>query len=198
MASRSSVCVEPRPDFEQTQAPFPPRKHLPLSARLGRTLRVLQWRHTRLRRCLVGRQRDQLRVHSAAPQQLSGHAVRGVQHLDPRAESGLVVRMLRAQYLRMSLSVPRMYVLKWIPSHRVPGRPHPSCIPAVAWEICAMTAVREYSDWIFRATFCNVRRAHGRQSPSEYQPVLLACRAWAWSQGSSSHSRYETRYESQR
>ena len=30
-------------------------------------------------------------------------------------------------------------------SQHSPGRPQPSCWPVVAWEMCAMTAVREYS-----------------------------------------------------
>jgi hypothetical protein len=35
-----------------------------------------------------------------------------------------------------------------------PGLPQPSWVPLVAWLICAMTAVREYSVTMWSATFC--------------------------------------------
>lgn len=46
---------------------------------------------------------------------------------------------------RISGNVSRMKVRKWVPSHFVPGLPQPSCVPAVACEMCAITAVRLYS-----------------------------------------------------
>jgi hypothetical protein len=41
---------------------------------------------------------------------------------------------------------------RWSSGDHVPGLPHPSCHPLVACEICAITAVREYSTMIWSAT----------------------------------------------
>lgn len=48
-----------------------------------------------------------------------------------------------------------------MPSHLVPGLPQPSCIPAVACEMCAIIAVRLYSVAMWLATFCGVSRREG-------------------------------------